>query len=146
MSLLYFNSLQSYRITEGSGNSPLYLDCIESIYARIDTFISVSQLIDRLRRSHHDIIGAVLIISSMSELIDLIQNRELLEDIPIVLILPVDDPEMNSLGYSLSPRYLTSLDHNYAEIRDVLVHYVQKLKLQFRNVFYLGKTPVDDQG
>lgn len=134
MSLLYFNSQQSYRIMDGSGKDPLYLDAIESTYARIDTFISVAQLIGRLRQSHHDILGAVLIISNMSELIDLIQNQELLEDIPIILILPVDDPEMNSLGHSLSPRFVTSVDHNDGETREVLVQFVQKLKEQFRNV------------
>ncbi len=132
MSLLYFNSQQSCRIKTNSGSGPLYLDCIESAYARIDSFISVAQLVGRLRQSHHDIIGAVLIISSISELIDLIQNQELLEDIPIVLILPVDDPEMNSLGHALSPRYVTSVDHSDVETRQVLVQFVQKLKEQCR--------------
>jgi len=143
MSLMYFNSQQSYRIKEGSGNGPPYLDCIESVHARIDSSISVEQLFCRLRKAHHDILGAVLIISSISEMIELIQNQELLEDIPIVLILPVDDPEMNSLGHSLRPRYLTSIDHNDAEIRDVLVHFVQKLKEQSRNVDY-GRTKLTD--
>jgi hypothetical protein len=136
MSILYFNSQQSCRIHTDSGNSPLYLDCIESTYARFETFISVSQLIVRLRKSHHDIIGAVLIISSISELIDLIQNQELLEDIPIILILPVDNPEMNSLGHALSPRYVTSVDHSDMETRQVLVQFIQKLKEQFRNESY----------
>jgi hypothetical protein len=146
MSLLYFNSQQSYRIKEGSGNDPPYLDCIESAYARTNTFISVAQLVGRLRQSHHDIIGAVLIISSTSELFELIQNRELLGDIPIFLILPVEDPEMISLGHSLSPRYLTSIDHNDMEIRQVLVQFVQKLKEQCRNDRYRMAIQADDQG
>jgi hypothetical protein len=133
MSLLYFNSQQS-GITDATGSGPLYMDCIESVHARIDVFISVSQLLSRLRQSHHDILGAVLVISSMSELIDLIQNQELLEDVPIILILPVDDPEMNSLGYSLRPRYLTSVSHNEMETRDVLTQFVRKLKEQLRAV------------
>ncbi len=144
MSLLYFNSQQSYRITDGSENGPLYLDCIESAYARIDTFFSVAQLIGRLRQSHHDIIGAVLIISCISELIDLIQNQELLEDIPLFLILPVDDPEMNSLGHALSPRFVTSVDRNDTETRDVLVQFVQKLKAQFRDVVYRRACQTDE--
>ena len=146
MSLLYFNSQQSFRIMDGSGYPPLYLECIESAYARIDMFISVGQLVGRLRQSHHDIIGAVLIISSTSELFDLIQNQELLEDIPIFLVLPVDDPEMNSLGHSLSPRYLTSIDHNDMEIRQVLVQFVQKLKEQCRNERYRRAIQAEDQG
>ena len=143
MSLLYFNSQLSYRIMDGSENGASYLECIESAYARIEPFIFVTHLIGRLRQSHHDIIGAVLVISSMSEMIELIQNQELLADIPIVLILPVDDPEMNSLGHSLRPRYLTSIDHNDAEIRDVLVHYVQKMKERSWNVIY-GRTKLID--
>lgn len=131
---------------DGSGNAPQYLECIESAYARIDTFISVGQLVGRLRQSHHDILGAVLIISSTSELFELIQNQELLEDIPIVLVLPVEDPEMNSLGYSLSPRYLTSIDQNDMEIRQVLVQFVQKWKEQCRNERYCMAILTDDQG
>jgi hypothetical protein len=144
MSLLYFNSRKSNRIVEGSGIGPLYLDCIESAHARIDTFVSVAQLIGRLRKAHHDILGAVLIVSSTSELIELIQNQELLEDIPIVLILPVDDPEMNSLGYGLSPRYLTSVDHNDGQIREVLVQFVQKLKDQFHDGIYRRAYQTDE--
>jgi hypothetical protein len=146
MSLLYFNSQQPFRFMDGSGNAPQYLECIESAYARIDTFISVGQLVGRLRQSHHDILGAVLIISSTSELFELIQNQELLEDIPIVLVLPVEDPEMNSLGYSLSPRYLTSIDQNDMEIRQVLVQFVQKWKEQCRNERYCMAILTDDQG
>jgi hypothetical protein len=115
---------------DGSGNGPLYLDCIESAYARVANFFSVAQLLGRLRQSHHDILGAVLIISNMSELMGLIQSQELLDDIPIILILPVDDPEMNLLGHVLHPRYLTSFDHSEMEVRNVLVQFVQKLKEQ----------------
>ncbi len=136
MSLLYFNSQQPNRIVDGSGNGPLYLGCIESAYARVANFFSVAQLFDRLRQSHHDILGAVLIISNMSELMGLIQSQELLDDIPVVLILPVDDPEMISLGHVLHPRYLTSFDHSEMEVRDVLVQFVQKLKEQSWNRIY----------
>jgi hypothetical protein len=146
MSLLYFNSRQSCRIETNSGSGPLYLDCIESTYARIDTFNSVSQLIGRLRNSRYDILGAVLVISNISELFDLIQNQELLEDIPIILILPVDDPEMNSLGHALSPRYVTSVDHIDMEIRQVLVQFVRNLKEQFRNVIYRSSTRTEGEG
>jgi hypothetical protein len=131
-------------MTDPAGSAPLYLDCIESTYARIETFISVAQLFGRLRKSHHDIIGAVLIISSLSELTNLIQNHELLEDIPIILILPVDDPEMNSLGHALSPRFVTSVDRNDAETRDVLVQFVQKLKEQCRDVVYRRAYQTDE--
>jgi hypothetical protein len=146
MSLLYFNSQQSFKIMDGSGSDLRYLEFIESVYARVDTFISVAQLVGRLRQSHHDIIGAVLIITSTSELFDLIQNQELLEDIPIILILPVEDPEMNSLGHSLRPRYLTSIDRNDMEIRQVLVQFVQKSKEQCRNAGYRRAILSDGQG
>jgi len=143
MSLLYLHSQQCHRITDASGNGAPYLDSIESNYARIDTFISVAQLIGRLRQSHYDILGAVLIISSMSELIDLNQNQEFLEDIPIFLVLPVDDPEMNSLGHALHPRYLASAGRHELEIRDVLVQFIRKLKEQFRD--FHGAARSDDQ-
>jgi hypothetical protein len=144
MVLLYFNSQPSCRIMDGSGSDLLYLDCLESTYARIDTFISVAQLIDRLRKSRYDILGAVLIISNISELIDLIQNQELLEDIPLILILPVDDPEMNSIAHSLNPRYVTSVDHDGVETREVLVQFVRKLKERLRGFVYRGATQTDE--
>ncbi len=143
MSLLYFNSQQRHRIRDASESGTPYLDCMEANYARIDTFISVAQLIGRLRQSHYDILGAVLIISSMSELIELIQNQEFLEDIPVFLVLPVDDPEVNSLGHALRPRYLTSAGHDELEIRDVLVQFIRKLKEQFRDLN--GAARSDDQ-
>lgn len=146
MPLLYFNSQQFPKTCAGTRSGPLFLDCIESTYARIDTFISVGQLFTRLRKSHHDILGAVLIISSISELMDLIRHQELLEDIPISLILPIDDPEMNSLGHVLGPRYLASVDGNDMEIREVLIHFVQKLKEQLQNVICRGTTQTDSEG
>ena len=136
ISLLYFNSQQFYWKTSDTENRPLYLEFIESTHPCIDIFNSVRQLCNRLRISRNDILGAILIISTISELIDLVYSQELLEDFPMALILQFDDPDTNSLGHLLSPRYLATRKHNDLEIKCVLAQFVRKLKMRSPNGIY----------
>lgn len=74
----------------------------------------------RLRRPSESLTVAVLVVGNKEDLANIISIRDLLFEIPIILILPDRAADITAAGFSLVPRFLTYADGNKAEVGAVL--------------------------
>jgi hypothetical protein len=86
----------------------------------VEIFSTTEDLSTRLRRRKGDLIIVILLISSQKELIEFFLIRDLLVDIPIILILPDRKKETIHLGHKLCPRFLSYIDGNFSDVALVL--------------------------
>lgn len=86
----------------------------------VESCLDVSSLERCLRRSGDDLTLAVLLTASHEELQEILGLRPLLNDIPLILILPDRDKDTVAQGHILAPRFLTDIQNNFHEIYDVL--------------------------
>ncbi|MEN6373879.1 MAG: hypothetical protein ABFD75_03735 [Smithella sp.] len=70
---------------------------------------------------------AVLLVSSESELQDIITIQELLEDSKIILIIPDTNPATLARGHTLRPRFLCDCNSDFVNVAAVLCHMLRKL-------------------
>lgn len=82
----------------------------------VDVHATLDGLSNRLRQYCRDRILAVIITATRTELMNVVLIRELLRDIPILLILPDRSQEAFSKGARLVPRYVSYLDSDVREI------------------------------
>ncbi len=135
MPLLYFNPL-SANTTNISNRHDDLLDRVVPCGVKVEVFTDAETLVKRLHRSLHDITGIVLIIAGKSDLHTFKRHEELLEEIPLFVLLPVDDPEMVTLGHSLYPRYLATVNDNLEDFHNVLWQYIRTLKQKLHHLGY----------
>ena len=88
--------------------------------ARTEVFRSIKDLSWRLCRPAESPAIAVLLAGDEEDLLSIVSIRQLLSEIPIILILPVRDHSTTAMGHSLSPRFLTYMDGNFEEVGAVL--------------------------
>ena len=86
----------------------------------VESCLDITSLESSLRKSGNDLTLAVLLTTSHEELQEILALRPLLNDIPLILILPDRDKDTVAKGHILAPRFLTDLQNNYHEIYDVL--------------------------
>lgn len=65
-----------------------------------------------------------LLASGRQELDTALEQRELLLDITLILILPDRDMDTIALGHALMPRYITYADRGFADLQAVLANMV----------------------
>jgi hypothetical protein len=85
-----------------------------------EIFRSIGSLSRRLRRPTENSTVAVLVVGNKQVLANIISIRDLLFEIPIILILPDRAADITATGFSLAPRFLTYADGNKAEVGAVL--------------------------
>ena len=97
---------------------------------KTEVFRSIKDLSWRLSRPAESPTIAVLLAGNKEDLLGIASIRHLLSEIPIILILPVRDQDTTAMGHSLSPRFLTYMDGNFAEggavLGKMLENYRQK--------------------
>jgi hypothetical protein len=71
---------------------------------------NIDQLYRTLRKPMNGIIAAMIMVGSDEELVDLVNLKDILVGIPMVLILPDQNKEAVTRGHALRPRYLTYAD------------------------------------
>ncbi len=71
---------------------------------------------------------AVLLVSSESELQDIITIQELLEDSKIILIAPDTNPATLARGHTLRPRLLCDCNSDFVDVAAVLCRMLKKLR------------------
>jgi hypothetical protein len=86
----------------------------------VESCLDIITLERALRKSRLSLILAVLLTTSQEELHEVLKLRPLLEDIPLILILPDKDKDTIAQGHLLAPRFLTYLQNSFHEIYDVL--------------------------
>ncbi|HET97381.1 MAG TPA: hypothetical protein ENN98_01495 [Desulfurivibrio alkaliphilus] len=72
---------------------------------------------------------AVMALSDQNDLKATLNHRELLADLPLIVVLPATDRETVRLGYQLRPRFINFQGNNFAEVTSVL----EKLLTRFAN-------------
>ena len=91
-------------------------------------FHSIEDLAQRLREPKENVIIAVLLAGKEDELMEMLAIRDLLFDIPVILILPDRQQETISKGRKLYPRFLTYADGDLSEIAAVLGKMLEKFE------------------
>jgi len=86
----------------------------------IEVISTTEDLSTRLRRSRYDLSLIILLISSQKELEDLILLRDLVSDMPIILILPDRNRDTIHKGHKLYPRFLSYMDSDFIDVALVL--------------------------
>jgi len=86
----------------------------------VESCLDISSLERSLRKSGNDLTLAVLLTTSHEELQELLTLRPLLNDIPLILILPDSNKDTVAKGHILAPRFLTDLQNKFNEIYAVL--------------------------
>ena len=108
----------------------------ETIYKYLDTIISKDQienyrtinaLTNRLYKPRDDLSIILLSIYDFEELLDLIINRNLFYDIPIILILPNRERNITSKAYKLRPRFIFYNDNNLIDLKAIMEKLIQKI-------------------
>ncbi|HIJ79882.1 MAG: hypothetical protein OEY01_14930 [Desulfobulbaceae bacterium] len=67
-----------------------------------------------------EVILVVLLAGNKTELLSLLQLRELLVETPLILIVPDQEEKTVALGHSLYPRFLGSIDDNHKTIAEII--------------------------
>jgi len=97
-------------------------DIIEGIIPIDDIGIcrSIESLSIRLRQFRKNLSLAIILAATQEELVDVLLIRELLDDIPIILILPNRQKEAISTGSKLHPRFISYMDSDFLDVKAVL--------------------------
>ncbi len=104
------------------------LSIIESIVParRLDVLRSVRQLSEALRRFHTDRVMAVILAAEKKELTELSKTRDLLKDIPVLLILPNRDKDTIAEATRLCPRHICCMDDEWPPLQEMLLSMILK--------------------
>jgi len=81
---------------------------------------SIESLSIRLRQFRKNLSLAIILAATQEELVDVLLIRELLDDIPIILILPNRQKETISTGSKLHPRFISYMDSDFLDVKAVL--------------------------
>lgn len=79
----------------------------------------VEQLMRILRQPLNGIVAAVIMVGSNDELAELMEIRDFLLRIPLILVLPDQERDTVTRGHVFRPRYLTYIDSDLTVVQDV---------------------------
>jgi len=96
--------------------------------ARTEVFRSIKDLSWRLCRPTESPTIAVLLAGDEEDLLSIVSIRHLLSEIPVIIILPVREEHITAMGHRLSPRFLTYMDSDFAEVGAVLEKMLENYK------------------
>ncbi len=127
MKILYYTSLN-----KGPGERLQRI--VEPLAKKMDMEIyrSIPSLTRRLTRPKYDIAVAVLLANNKKALLDLFSTRDLLSDIPIILILPDRQDDTVSKGHKLHPRFLSYVDSDFSDVGAVLKKMIANIRHEER--------------
>lgn len=86
----------------------------------VESCLDTGSLESCLRKSGNTVTLAVLLTTSHEELHGVLAMRPLLNDIPLILILPDRHKDTVAKGHMLAPRFLTDLQNDFHEIYNVM--------------------------
>ncbi len=123
MKILYYTSLN-----KGAGERLQRI--VEPLAEKMDFEIyrSIPGLTLRLTLPKYDVAVAVLLANNKKALLDLLSIRDLLSDIPIILILPDRQYDTVSKGHKLHPRFLSYVDCDFSDVCAVLKKMIANIR------------------
>jgi len=95
----------------------------------LEFYRNINLLMQRLRQPAQDLAAIVIFTANMEDLDDICSVRHLLEDIPVILVLPDNGEEYVRKGHLLRPRFLTYAESGQREIGAVLNNMLQKKRV-----------------
>lgn len=115
MKLFYFSGNNEISKTQ-------VLDIIEahapensiSIHTTIESFS------EHLRQFHSEPVMAVIFLATKAELMNILFLKDLLTNIPLILILPDREKETISKGTLLHPRFISFIQNDFNELESVI--------------------------
>lgn len=94
--------------------------CMDFSCDNIEIFNNMADFRRRIYSFPRKMDVAVILAPDDSQLSDLVQYREVLEDTEIILILPDQNRDTVSKGMRLYPRFLAYIDSNFDDVSAVL--------------------------
>jgi hypothetical protein len=91
-----------------------------SLLARTKVFQNTDDLSRNLCQPTDDPTIVALLAHDKKDLLDIVSIRHMLSDVPLILILPDREEGTATMGYALTPRFLTYVDSNMEEVVAVL--------------------------
>ena len=95
----------------------------------IEIYRTSESFSQRLRRFRGDLYLMVVLTTTADELREVFLIRDLLFDIPLILILPDREPNTISKGHKFRPRFITYADGDFKDFALVLEKMVQRLRV-----------------
>lgn len=98
---------------------------------QLDDYVLCSDpddLAARLKRPDHEFRVGILALRTREELVDLVDLRDLLKEVHLVVVLEEDDQRTVSLAHQLESRYLGLRAQSPAEARSTINHIISRLK------------------
>ena len=103
-------------------------DTIQSISMenKIIAVATIRDLTQILHKPLNGVDAAVIFRATRKGLLDLLNLRDALLRLPVILILPDQKNETIAKGHSLRPRFLSYMDSDFSDVRDVLQKILEK--------------------
>ncbi len=123
MELLFYSS-------EKNGAGERVHDIIEGLVSEkeIGIYRTLESLTGRLLQLPRNLSMAVILTTTPKEFEDVIMIRDLLFDIPIILILPDRNIETSLKGQKLRPRFSSYIDSDFTDVSAVLGKMLERLQ------------------
>lgn len=109
--------------SDNSSNSIRLRILVESVMqdaASLETCQSMEALHERFRNPVKDISVAVLVFSSLDELLELQQLEKYIHELRLVLILPDNDRSTIDQAHKLRPRFVADINSDFTVVKVVL--------------------------
>ena len=94
----------------------------------IEIYHTSESFSQRLRRFRGDLYLMVVLTTTADELREIFLIRDLLFDIPLILILPDREPDTIAKGHKFRPRFITYADGDFNEFGLVLEKMTQRIR------------------
>lgn len=106
-----------YRGTNVAGN---FEEAIRASFPQITTYTSMTSFCTRLR--HTPIQSAIVVLAAADEqdLTTLMSIRHLIEDAPMILVVPTRDAALLANAHKLHPRFISDLESGVNEVIAVI--------------------------
>jgi hypothetical protein len=116
MSVLYFAS-----VVDGIGERlQAAIEASVPVQERIEVYRKVDDLTYRLRQFRSNLTVAVILAANQDELTNLLSIKELIRDVPVIMVLPDREQVTIRKGFALRPRYFTVVDSDFSDVTAVL--------------------------
>ena len=119
-----------FYIPETSEVSERIYEVVEMIASKATTeiFTSIDDLSRRLRQPANCISIATLLVCNREDLFELTSIRDLLSELPVILILPDREKNTTAMGHIPKPRFFTYADSDFMEVGTVLMKMLEDPK------------------
>jgi hypothetical protein len=96
----------------------------------LEIYHEMNSLSNRFNKLRCDINIMVLVAATQNDLTELIIQKQLFDDIPIILILPDRNKETISKGLKLSPRFFDYIDSDFYDFASVLKKMLKNIRIK----------------